>query len=268
VGLDIYAGPVSRYVGGGWSTIIEQAGAASGMPVVTIRPGESLGDVLDRALSQRDGQGHGPIEINVGSVGSFGSPPPQPIEGWKAAIMRQLGINEEWDDKPDGEFYTDKPGWEGYGAVILLAAYDEQPALAPGAKVKRLVGTRTVAAVAPGDFGEAEAFKAASASPARYPTLLRGAEWCLPVVGGPVLFAAPTPRGKQVTMGHVDRLLDELMALNQRTLKLSPVDMEAARQAGPSDPGSLEGMASFGLSVVMPTAEFAAAYRVAWIMDY
>jgi hypothetical protein len=262
VGLDIYAGPVSRYAGAGWQTIVQQAGAAAGMPVVTVRPGESMEDVMRRALAEG---GDAPIrEIRMTDI----RPRTQPIAEWKAGVMRSLGLNEEWDDRPDGEYYTDKPGWEGYGAVILLAAYDEQPALAPGAKVKRLIGTRTVAAVAPGDFGEAEAFKAASASPARYPTLLRGAEWCLPIVGGPVLFAAPTPRGRQVTMGHVDRLLDELKVLNQRTLKLSPAEMEAARQAGPTDPGSLEGMAAFGLSVVMPTAEFAAAHRVAWIMDY
>ncbi len=124
-----------------------------------------------------------------------------------------------------------------------------------------------MAAVAPGDFGEADAFKAAAESPVRYPTFLR-AEWCLPISGGPALFAAATPGGKQVTMGHVDRLLDELTLLNQRTLQLGPAEMEAARQAGPTDPGSLEGMAPFGLSVVMATAEFAAAHRVAWIMDY
>jgi len=261
VGLDIYAGPVSRYAGAGWQTIVQQAGAAAGMPVITVRPGESMQEALQRALAE---PGDAPIrEIRVTDV----QPRTQPIAEWKAGVLRTLGLNEEWDDKPDGEYYTDKPGWEGYGAVVLLAAYDEHPELAPGAKVKRLFGSRTVGAVAPDQFGEAGAYKASVESPARYPTLLR-AEWCLPISGGPALFAAPTPFGKQVTMGHVDRLLDELMVLNQRTLKLSPAEMEAARQAGPTDPGSLEGMAAFGLSVVMPTAEFAAAHRVAWIMDY
>ncbi len=261
MGLDIYAGPVSRYSGGGWQTIVQQAGAAAGMPVVVVRPGESMQDLMQRALAEG---GDAPIrEIRMTDV----QPRTQPIAEWKAGVLRSLGLNEEWDERPDGEYYTDKPGWEGYGAVVLLAAYDEHPELAPGAKVKRLLGSRTVAAVAPGDFGEAEAFKAAAESPVRYPTFLR-AEWCLPISGEPALFAAATPGGKQVTMGHVNRLLDELTLLNQRTLKLSPADMEAARQAGPTDPGSFEGMAPFGLSVVMATAEFAAAHRVAWIMDY
>ena len=261
MGLDIYAGPVSRYAGGGWQTIVQQAGAAAGMPVITVRPGESMQEALQRALAEA---GHAPIgEIRMTDV----QPRTQPIAEWKAGVLRTLGLEEEWDDRPDGEYYTDKPGWEGYGAVVLLAAYDEHPELAPGAKVKRLFGSRTVGAIAPDQFGEAEAYKAAMESPVRYPTMLR-AEWCLPISGGPALFAGPTPGGKQVTMGHVDRLLDELTLLNQRTLKLSPADMEAARQAGPTDPGTLEGMARFGLSVVMATAEFAARNRVAWIMDY
>jgi len=262
VGLDIYAGPVSRYAGGGWQTIVEQAGAAAGMPVITVRPGESMQDVLQRALAE--GGGAAPIrEIRLTDI----QPGTQPIAEWKAGVLRSLGLNEEWDDTPVGEYYTDKPGWEGYGAVVLLAAYDEHPELAPGVKVKRLLGSRMVAAVAPGDFGKADAYRAAAESPMKYPTFLR-AEWCLPISGGPALFAAATPGGKQVTMGHVDRLLEELQLLNERTLKLSPAEMEAARQAGPADPGSLEGMAPFGLSVVIATAEFAARHRVAWIMDY
>jgi hypothetical protein len=262
VGLDIYAGPVSRYASGGWSTIIEQAGAAAGMPVITVRPGESMEDLMRRALAEG---GDAPIrEIRMTDV----KPRTQPIAEWKAGVLLSLGLNEEWDDRPDGEYYTDKPGWEGYGAVVLLAAYDEHPELAPGAKVKRLLGSRAVAAVAPGDFGEAEAYKAAAESPARYPTFLR-AEWCLPISGGPPLFAAPTPGGKQVTMGRVSRLLEELQLLNERTLRLSAADMEKARRAEePPDLASFESMAPFGLSIITATAEFAAAHRVAWIMDY
>ncbi len=102
----------------------------------------------------------------------------------------------------------------------------------------------------------------------KYPTFLR-AEWCLPISGGPALFAAPTPGGKQVTMGHVDRLLEELQLLNERTLRLSAADMERARRPEePPDTASLESMAPFGLSIITATAEFGAAHRVAWIMDY
>lgn len=259
MGLDVYAGPVSRYVGGSWSTIIQQAGMGSGIPVVTLRPGESIDEQIKRALAATGGPQTSQSSVKPSA--------PPPLTEWQAAIMRSLGVQEQWVDDPEGEFLSDQPGWWGYGAVVLLAAYDEHPELAPGAKVKKLFGSRMVAAVAPDDFGHAEAFRAAAESPVRYPTLLR-AEWCLPISGGPALFAAATPGGKQITMGHVDRLFEELTLLNRRTLKLSAADMEAARKAGPSETETFEGMAPFGLSVVMATAEFAATHRVAWIMDY
>ncbi len=116
MGLDIYAGPVCRYSGGGWQTIVQQAGAAAGMPLVVVRAGESMQDLMQRALAEG---GDAPIrEIRMTDV----QPRTQPIAEWKAGVLRSLGLNEEWDDRPDGEYYTDKPGWEGYGAVVLLAA--------------------------------------------------------------------------------------------------------------------------------------------------
>jgi hypothetical protein len=41
VGLDIYAGSVTRYVAGDWLTIIEQAGAAGGPAVVVYRSNDA-----------------------------------------------------------------------------------------------------------------------------------------------------------------------------------------------------------------------------------
>lgn len=257
MGLDVYAGPVSRYAGGDWSTVMQQVSAAEGTPMVTIRPGDSIEEALRRL------QAGGDVAAGVPKPG-----PPPALEGWKAEIMRRLGVDERWDDDPEGEFFTDQPGWWGYGAVLLLAAYDEQPALAPGAKVRRLFGSRTVDAVAPSDFIQAEAFKVAVQAPARYPTLLQ-AEWCLPPVGGPVTFSAPTPSGKEITMGHVDRLLAELMLLNERTLRMSAEDMAVARRnEGEPDLGSQAAMAPFGLGVLMASAEFAVQHRAAWILDY
>jgi hypothetical protein len=263
--LDIYAGPISRYVAGSWNTVVQQAGGASGIPVVTIRPGEPLSAIdFDAIMKQAAVPGMQPQQ-----------PTPAPadvqvvadtVSRWRAELMRNLGVNEEWNEDVTAEFYTDQPGWHGYGAVVLLAAYDEQPNLAPGAKAG-LFRSR-IPAVSPDRFGDAQAFKVASQNPAKYPTLLLGAEWCLPLVGGPTVFPARTPNGSQITMGHVDRLVEELDSLNQRTLRLSDSDLEAARFAGPSSPNaSVESMAPFGLGVLISVARFAAKHRVAWIMD-
>jgi hypothetical protein len=245
VGLDLYAGPVSRYVAGDWKTIVQQAGEAAGTPVIVMRQNEPPDAVTD-----------------INEVANA-------VASWRLGLIRSLGLNEEWDEDVGGEYYTDKPDWDGYGAVVLMAAYDEQPSLAPGSKVRRLLGSSVVPPVVPRQFPEAQAFKTAAQSPARYPTLLMGAEWCLPVIGGPAVFRAPAPNGNPIAMGHVARLTDELTLLNQRTLRLSAADMESARQAGPPEPeSSVDATAPFGLSVLMAVADFAAKHRVAWIMDY
>lgn len=153
--------------------------------------------------------------------------------------------------------------------MVLLAAYDEQPGLAPGST--RRDGLRGTAApqVSPRQFGEASAFTAAHQAPRRYPTLLRGAEWCLPISDGPLVYRAPAPNGMHTPMGRVDRLVAELQLLNDRTLQLSPADLSAARQAGPPEPAAtVEQAAPFGLSIMLALAEFAVTHQVAWIMDY
>ena len=240
VGLDLYAGPVSRYVAGDWKTIIQQAGEASGNRVVIVRR-----DPAERPVTAAD------------------------VATWRAGLIASMGLAEEWQENPGDDYYTDKPDWYGYGAVILLAAYDEQPQLAAGAEIRRFLGRSTVAAVEPARFHEAPAFKAAIQSPARFPTLLLGAQWCLPLAGGPAVFTAPTPSGTQLVMGRVAGLVEELHTLNQRTLRLSSEQLRAAAHAGP--PGvdaPVEAMAPFGLAVLTATAEFAANHHAAWIMDY
>ena len=99
--------------------------------------------------------------------------------------------------------------------------------------------------------------------------VLRGAEWCLPLATGPTLFGTQTPNGGEVTMGRVDNLVSELRDLNEATLRLSPAALAAAREDGPPEPGApVAAVAPFGLAVLLHLAEYAAAHRVPWIMDY
>ncbi len=39
MGLDVYVGPLSRYYGGDWETVIQQAAREGGFEVEVIRPG-------------------------------------------------------------------------------------------------------------------------------------------------------------------------------------------------------------------------------------
>lgn len=245
MGLDIYAGSVTRYVAGDWMTIVQQSLPASGIDVEVVRLNEPSNAITDVATV---------YEV---------------VSAWKEFLLRELHVQSGWEESPDGPYMTDKPDWDGYGAVVLLAACDERPDLAPGAAVRRGLRRSTIGDVAPRQFFDSEAYKAASRSPTRYPTLLSGAEWCLPLAEGPMVFEASKPNGRAVTMGRVAGLLNELTTLNERTLRLSPADLAAAREAGPPRPlASPADVAPFGLAVLLTLAEYAAIHSVPWIMDY
>ncbi len=118
--------------------------------------------------------------------------------------------------------------------MILLAACAERPDLAPGATMAGGAEHEVIAPTLPRDYQQAPAYQTASQTPQRYPTLLYGAQWCLPITGGPGVFEAPTPAGVRLRMGHVEQLLAELHDLNRQTLQLSPAALAAARHHAPA----------------------------------
>ena len=244
MGLDIYVGPVTRYVAGDWQTIVQQAGADQGIPVEVMRLNEPPDAITDVRV--------------VDAV----------VHEWRSGLLASLETGETWEEDPLGEYKTDKPDWDGYGAVILLAAYDERPDLKPGSS-RGLFRGKTER-TKPEDFPDSEAFKVASQSPQRYPTLLSGAEWCLPLRLGPRVFRTSAPNGHEMVMGRVPVLLEELRTLNERTLRLADGDLRSARQAGPPELGSssVESAGAFGLAAMIPLTDFADQRRLTWIMDY
>jgi hypothetical protein len=80
--------------------------------------------------------------------------------------------------------------------------------------------------------------------------------------------AAEQGAGVMTTMSSVFTLHDELLALNERTLQLSPAQLSSARFAGPAEDPTPENMAPFGLAVFTAAAEFAVTNRVPLILDY
>lgn len=52
MGLDLYAGPVTRYLAGDWLTILQQMGEANGIDVVVSRPNEPADAVREGPLAR------------------------------------------------------------------------------------------------------------------------------------------------------------------------------------------------------------------------
>jgi hypothetical protein len=245
MGLDLYAGPLTRYVAGAWATVVQQAGAAGGVPVEVMRPGPADDAVTDLAAVH------------------------EVVTGWRDRLVNSLNAGDGWVEQPDGDYHTDKPDWDGYGAVVLLAAYDEQPRLAPGAVIRRGLRRTETSDVDPRMFSDSPAVNAAREDPQRYPTLLLAAQWCLPLSSGPTIFSVPTPNGTVLRMGRIDQLQSELHELNERILRLTGGQLSELRRAGPPNRGTpARDVAPFGLSVLLSVVDYAAANRLPWIMDY
>jgi hypothetical protein len=243
VGLDVYVGSLTRYYLQDWQTVVQQAGTAAGMQVQVVR----TEPVADDQVTD-------PEEV-LGAVAA-----------WCEGLGQALGVACEWPESADSPYWTDKPDWDGYGAVMLAAAYDERPDLRPtGAGLFR----RKASSDPPRDFGEARAYQAASANPTRYPSLLGGAEWWLPIGPASGSWAAPRLSGEVTRMSTVGSLGSELVELAQRTGLLNGMDREDILQRGVSSSDApLEEVAPFGLALLLGLAERALLHRQPLLLDY
>ena len=138
MGLDVYVGSLTRYYVGDWLLIAQQVGEQMDMKVTVVRtepePADAITDpaaVLDTALR------------------------------WQSRLCGALGGAQAWAERADLPYWTDKPGWDGFGGMVLLAAYDERPDLWPES------------AEDPGEFGSSPAYAAAAGNPQRYPSFAR-----------------------------------------------------------------------------------------------
>jgi hypothetical protein len=138
------------------------------------------------------------------------------VDAWRKRLAAQVGgTPHEWDwpEALDISYQTDKPGFDGYGAVQLWAAYAESP-------------EQTPPVVHDANWGEDSVFVRVSQAPTQFRHLI-GPELWLPV-GFADVFEAEEPTGRTCPkIGSVFGLWDELRKLNQRTWQ---ADHEAIRQ--------------------------------------
>ena len=239
----MYVGSLTRYYLEDWLTVVQQAGATSGTEVLLVRSAPAPDDPLTDPGDVRDA-----------------------VVAWCDGLAHALGIPCAWPETADSPYWTDKPDWDGYGAVVLAAAYDERPDLRPDASG---LLRRKASPDRPRDFGESRAYQAASAQPTRYPTLLGGAEWWLPIGSMPGAWAAPRVSGEMTRMSTVENLGTELVELADRTGLLDGVRREDVLQRGvPSSDAPIEEVAPFGLAMLLGLAEQASLHRQPLLLDY
>jgi hypothetical protein len=221
VGLDVYVGSLTRYYVAGPADVVERIARHQGLPVTE---GLEAEEVIRAA-----------------------------VVCWRDGLSRWLGDRLtgplDWDESAPAPCFTDKPGWDGYGGALLLAAHDEHPEVPPPAVVSA-------------DWPDDPAYQAASAPGAgsRYAQLLTPELW-LPCRFD---FTVRTQdlTGEEVELGSSVALLEqlELLAVRYR--------LDAQPSAPPPEGPSLSAAAGNGLAILRRLAERSVTHRVPMKLDF
>jgi hypothetical protein len=252
MGLDIYVGSLTRYYTGDWQTIVQQLGQQQGFQVMTVRPEDFTLAGRVRRFTER----------------LLGRKPPgadavrAAVTEWRSALSRELGADLrqglDWDEAPEAPYFTDKPAWDGYWGVVLLAAYDEHPELPRPARVTLDRPNEDPALRA----SNAEGFRS------RYRQLLDpGVELWLPC-SFEFTFRAQDIGGRNIGIGSSMALLQQLRDLNGRTLRGSPEELAVWHRENAEHGAPFDATARFGLALLLHLAEQSVTHRLPMKLDY
>ena len=235
MGLDVYVGTFERYYTGQWETIIQKLGREAGMQVQVVRANQS--GWLERVL------GWFRPKPNVSAD----------IEAWRSRLSKEAGVPLAWNESQDAEYFTDKPGWDCYGAVLLWAAYEEAGS-----------GNRPITAES---WSDDEVLRGAMENrSSKYRHLLNGTEIWLPGEIEP--FSTESLARERVMIGSTTKLGGELAALNRATWNASPSEISAWRKAAPEPDAPLEESAKFGFALLSELVDLAIQHRLPMKLDY
>jgi hypothetical protein len=252
MGLDIYVGPLSRYYAGDWETVIQRWGRENGTPITMIRPPghrfPSLDDALQAVLTWR-------LQLEA----AFGDLVHEPLD---------------WSEDPTGDYSTDKPGFDGRSAVLLLAAQQEFPSMTlpsiarddiRGTSLWDLVMDRYSSGNLRRRIRERLGLGVKIRPAGPFEHLYLSNMW-LPVdfeLTGNTL----DPFGRPVHIGSVPRLRRQLQDLHDRVEVSHPGLLEANQMEGTLDRKEFPAVASFGLKTWLDVAIEADERGMPMILD-
>lgn len=232
--LDVYVGSLTRYYAGAWENLVERALRERGAP-----------PAVRSAMPTDDARSQDRIRLQVVT--------------WRAALARALGDRLagplEWDETEAAPWFTHRPGWGGFGSLVLWAAYAEHPTL-------RLPETL------PEEWDHDGALMRSTAEGfrSRYSHLVRNVEMWLPV-DFEITFEGEDVKGRRVVMGSVTTLRRQLADLNAATWKASAADVAAWGRA-PIEEGSVEQRARYAFAVLSELAQRAQSERLPMKLDH
>ncbi len=235
--LDVYVGSLTRYYAGDWQSVADNTGprgrGTRSDPVrasdLRADPGTDGERIRQAVLAWREGLGR--------------------------ALQPHLAPPLDWPEAEDAPWFTGRPGWDGFGSLVLWAAYAEQPALRrPGAL--------------PEEWDDDPALVRSNAPGfrSRYSHLVRNVELWLPLAFD-FTFEGEDVDGRRIIVGSATTLARQLGELNAATWKLDAGELVALTRRLPRDT-SLEVCARHALAVMTGLAKQAADHRLPMKLDY
>lgn len=255
MGLDIYAGTLTRYYAKNWKTSAQQWAEEHGYSYSRIMPD---GGTAEEELSAAEAQAI--------------------VENWRDQILAAITpAGKEpyapWPEDNVKPYYTDKPDWDALGAMLLVAAC-------------HVYGEQIPATVKKGwDFMEHPAIKRLAEDPEKVWSLFRGATWWLPITDG-FFFHGPLPNENSAIIGTTGCLRRELERLNElawqadenRILSWTssegyPADGEMSvdgtyTELANNTEYDTQSLAKYAFSIFYQALKFAEEQQVPILMDY
>ncbi len=188
MGLDIYAGTLTRYYSHNWKTVVQQWAEANGYSFQKITPG---------------GEAAAEEKLTCEEVRNIQNA----VKRWRDtlldAIRQKNGLPyTPWPEDNEKPYYTDKPDWDAFGAMLLVAACHTYGELVPPTVEKGW------------NFAEHPLIARLAADEEQVWSLFRGATWWLPLPDA-FFFQAPLPIDGTAVIGTVGGLRKELEKLNR-----------------------------------------------------
>jgi hypothetical protein len=234
--LDVYVGSLARYYAGEWENVAEKAARERGVQYQIGRPGGST----DRL---KDPQGIPPAVL-----------------AWRSALSDSLGsklaLPLDWDEALEVPYFTGRPGWDGFGSLVLWAAYAEHPAL-----------RRPATLAEEWDNDPALMRSNVAGFRSRYSHLVRNVELWLP---SPFefTFEGEDIDGRRVVVGSTTTLRRQLEDLNAATWKADANAVAGWGREPLTAEAPLELCARYAFAVLLDLARRAVEHKLPMKLDY
>jgi hypothetical protein len=233
--LDVYVGSLTRYYAGDWESVADRTARerSSGQA-------GRAGAVADRS---KDAERIRPRILD-----------------WRRALGQALGakIGEplDWDESHDAPYVTARPGWDGFGSLVLWGAYAEHPALGRPTSL-------------PEEWDDDAALIRSNAAGfrSRYSHLVRNVELWLPCAFR-FTFEGEDVDGRRIVVGSVKTLSRQLAELNAATWKVDDAEVAVWGRRPPVQGAALEARARYAFAVMTELVRQAVTRRLPMKLDY